>query len=348
MCVYKRLLLFCVSAASRHTTTTPCVERDAQEDARWNPDPSPVRRDAEESACTRTDMSSTNRREREQKRKLQCFLSDLAVLGSLQGFCYFEPWLRGREELLLTVVNEDLGWHSPGFPVSTASSLSSSSPSSTSSSTYSFASGYDSSPVPGERTAQPRAQRAEQPSRCAESHLLPASPSEREIAAPGKNCTLFLLAGYAKYGRPYAWTRSNHERLVDIGGTSSLVRDTPMKLESISAWPSKDVCIWDVVSELVGLCTMPPPDNPFSLDMRHLRALPLPDRYLVSGALLNFLEALVVRGSRGEVFYNMVVQEVKALRRLHVQTLSEVLRLRGSVKHGLPAPEGSVEDPAQQ
>lgn len=74
------------------------------------------------------------KREREQKRKLQHFLGDLALLGSLQvwphqhararsahlsqnhkitllplqGFKYFQPWLRGKEELLLTVVNEDL------------------------------------------------------------------------------------------------------------------------------------------------------------------------------------------------------------------------------------------------
>ncbi|CDQ97008.1 unnamed protein product [Oncorhynchus mykiss] len=53
-------------------------------------------------------MSSGSKREREQRKKLQHFLTDLALLGSLQGFRYFQPWLRGREELLLTVVNEDL------------------------------------------------------------------------------------------------------------------------------------------------------------------------------------------------------------------------------------------------
>lgn len=53
------------------------------------------------------------------------------------------------------------------------------------------------------------------------------------------NCTLFLLAGYAKYGRPYAWIRSNHERLVNIGGTDSLVKDTPMKLKSVTDWSSQ-------------------------------------------------------------------------------------------------------------
>lgn len=54
-----------------------------------------------------------------------------------------------------------------------------------------------------------------------------------------ENCTLFLLAGYVKYGRPYAWIRSNHERLVNIGGTDSMVKDTPMKLKSISDWQTQ-------------------------------------------------------------------------------------------------------------
>lgn len=53
------------------------------------------------------------------------------------------------------------------------------------------------------------------------------------------NCTLFLLAGYVKYGRPYAWIRSNHERLISIGGTDSMVKDTPMKLKSISDWQTR-------------------------------------------------------------------------------------------------------------
>lgn len=66
-----------------------------------------------------------------------------------------------------------------------------------------------------------------------------------------------------------------------------------------------DIHVWDMVSELVGLCTMPPPDNPFSLDTRYLQTLPLPDRFLVTGALLNFLEVLVVQGRQEEVYYDM-------------------------------------------
>ncbi|XP_031440928.1 uncharacterized protein si:dkey-19b23.7 [Clupea harengus] len=299
-------------------------------------------------------MTSSCKRDNEQRRRLQHFQSDLANLGSLQGFQYFQPWLRGREELLLTIVNEDQGWQSPGFPVSAASS----SLSSASSSSYSFGSGYDSSPLPGEKpplAARPRQQQTQakqqqqqqqqqQASRSSESHLLPASPSEREIAVPEMNCTLFLLAGYAKYGRPYAWIRSNHERLVNIGGTDSLVKDTPMKLKSVSDWSSQDVRVWDVVSELVGLCTMPPPDNPFSLDTRYLQSVPLPDRFLITGALLNFLEGLVVQGNQEEVYYDMVVQEMKWLRRLHVHSLSDVLQLRGNVKRSPPAYEDSAEE----
>lgn len=64
------------------------------------------------------------------------------------------------------------------------------------------------------------------------------------------------------------------------------------------------VRVWDVVSELVCLCTIPSPTNPFALDMRYIKHLPLPDRFLVTGALLNFLEMYVVYGNRDELHYD--------------------------------------------
>ncbi|XP_029113433.1 uncharacterized protein LOC114912137 isoform X1 [Scleropages formosus] len=271
---------------------------------------------------------AANKPEKDQRKRLAHFLSDLAVLGSLQGFRYFQPWLRGREELLLTVVNEDKGWCSPGFPVSAASSFSSSS------------SGSSGSPE-ASRSSSAAVSPPLSASRCQEAHLLPASPSEKEIAVPEMNCTLFLLAGYAKYGRPYAWIRSNHERLINIGGADSLVRDTPMKLKSITDWPSQGTQVWDIVSELVGLCTVPPPANPFALDMNYVQTLALSERFLVSGALVHFLEALLVHSSREEPFYRKVLEEVEALRRLHVQSLGEVQQLRGP-KQG--SPEGRPRD----
>ncbi|XP_033839745.1 uncharacterized protein si:dkey-19b23.7 [Periophthalmus magnuspinnatus] len=282
-------------------------------------------------------MSNASKRELEQKRRLQHFLADLALLGSLQGFKYFQPWLRGKEELLLTVVNEDLGWHSPAYVVSRASSSSSSSNSSdasSSSSTLSLASSRCSSPLPGDpqptHNSVHKSQLAPVRDSHNEEHLLPASPSEKEMAIPEVNCTLFLVAGYVKYGRPYAWIRSNHERLVNIGGIDSLVKDTPMKLKSITDWQTQGIRVWDVVSELVSLCTVPSPSNPFALDLRYVKSLPLTDRFLVTGALLNFLEMYIVYGNRDELHYDKVVEEVKPLRRLHVRSLLELQQQRES------------------
>lgn len=62
--------------------------------------------------------------------------------------------------------------------------------------------------------------------------------------------------------------------------------------------------VWDVVSELVCLCTVPSPSNPFALDMRYIKSLPIPERFLVTGALLNFLELYVVYGNRDELHYD--------------------------------------------
>ena len=72
--------------------------------------------------------------------------------------------------------------------------------------------------------------------------LSPPPKKKQEV-----NCTLFLLAGYVKYGRPHAWIRSNHERLVNIGGTDSMVKDTPMKLKSISDWQTRGMeTMWGI------------------------------------------------------------------------------------------------------
>lgn len=62
--------------------------------------------------------------------------------------------------------------------------------------------------------------------------------------------------------------------------------------------------VWDIVSELVCLCTIPAPSNPFALDVRYIKSLPLPECFLVTGALLNFLEMYVVGGNRDELHYD--------------------------------------------
>lgn len=58
------------------------------------------------------------------------------------------------------------------------------------------------------------------------------------------------------------------------------------------------------MSELVCLCTVPSPSNPLALDMRYLKSLPLTEGFLVTGALLNFLEMYAVHGNRDELHYD--------------------------------------------
>ncbi|XP_028654881.1 uncharacterized protein si:dkey-19b23.7 [Erpetoichthys calabaricus] len=264
-------------------------------------------------------MSSVTELAKEQKKKLQQFLADIVLLGSLQGFRYFQPWLRGREELLLTIVNEDVTWHSSGAPCTAASSMTSSSSSSTEGGQLFL----------GELSDEEQALLLS--SRISEGYLLPASPSEREIAIPEVNCTLFLLAGYAKYGQPYAWIRSNHERLVNIGCTDSTVKDTPVKLKSISEWKTQGVRIWDMVWELVTLCTTPPPINPFALDMRYIESLPLSERFLVSGALICFLERIVIHGAPEAAYYSRIMEDLERLHLFHSQTLWDIQHLRPQI-----------------
>ncbi|KAM4678271.1 uncharacterized protein O3C94_010209 [Discoglossus pictus] len=235
-------------------------------------------------------------RKDEDKQRLDQFLCDLALLGSLQGFRYFQPWLRGREEILLTVVNEDLNCPSLRSPVSLSSDSSCHMP-------------IYSNGQTGQR---------------ASIILPPASPCDREIAIPEPHCTLFLLAAYAKYGRPYVWVRSNHQRLVGSEQSDWPVKDTPLTLQSASDWNTKDIGVWHVVWDVVSACVSPPPRNALSVDFAYLQSLPLSERSLSSGALIGFFHRLLLREPQGTPIYMYVWEELGELTRLHAQTLRDL------------------------
>ena len=48
--------------------------------------------------------------------------------------------------------------------------------------------------------------------------------------------TMFLVAGYARYSRPYVWIRSNHDRLVQFTGNHREEKDFPLQLKSTANW----------------------------------------------------------------------------------------------------------------
>lgn len=47
---------------------------------------------------------------------------------------------------------------------------------------------------------------------------------------------MFLVAGYARYSRPYVWIRSNHERLVQFSGNDKAEKDFPLQLRTTTDW----------------------------------------------------------------------------------------------------------------
>ena len=54
-----------------------------------------------------------------------------------------------------------------------------------------------------------------------------------------------------------------------------------------------DVKIWDIIAELVRVCTVPAPPNPFAVDFDYFEMLPLPEKLLQSGAMVNFFQRLL-------------------------------------------------------
>lgn len=54
-----------------------------------------------------------------------------------------------------------------------------------------------------------------------------------------------------------------------------------------------DVKVWDVLAELIQICTSPSPPNPFAVDFDYFDALHLPERALASGAMAAFLQRIV-------------------------------------------------------
>lgn len=120
-------------------------------------------------------------------------------------------------------------------------------------------------------------------------------------------CCSLSLAEISVYGGLGLWKKAAGA----LGECISIfiVRDNKNRNFSLFFSPlSSAVRVWDVVSELVCLCTVPSPSNPFALDMRYINSLPLADRFLVTGALLNFLEMYVVYGNRDELHYDKGVR----------------------------------------
>lgn len=105
------------------------------------------------------------------------------------------------------------------------------------------------------------------------SAIIPASPCDREIEKD-QTKTAFLIAGYARYKRPYVWLRSNHQKIAKISPdlSTSVENDAPVKLASVDKWiSSEDIKLWEILSEIIllshgALNIVTSNGNPFTLE----------------------------------------------------------------------------------
>lgn len=55
--------------------------------------------------------------------------------------------------------------------------------------------------------------------------------------------------------------------------------------------------VWDVIAELVHICTSPSPPNPFAVDIEYFEALSVRERVLATAAMINLLRSVLASGS---------------------------------------------------
>ena len=64
----------------------------------------------------------------------------------------------------------------------------------------------------------------------------------------------------------------------------------------MSFFPS-DTKVWDVIAELIHICTCPSPPNPFAVDLDYFEALPTTERLLATAAMTSLLGSILASGT---------------------------------------------------
>lgn len=228
------------------------------------------------------------------KKKLHGFLSDLLKFGCLKGFKYFTMYMRGREELLVRVQNEQI---CSGHNLPKCHGNSFDDEEDSSSDSFPNKKGL---PRNSESFVMSRdTQRSLSGFKFLAIGLPPASPCSTEISPIDFETTLFLVATYARYKSPYVWVRGNHERLIKLSECDTdeqeLIKDSPLSLRTVKDWSTKDIKVWDIIAEIVRVNVTPPPRNPFAVDHAYFDTL-LPEECIIAtGAMAFFLQKLLLK-----------------------------------------------------
>eukprot|EP00056_Hartaetosiga_gracilis_P016394 m.4885 g.4885 ORF g.4885 m.4885 type:complete len:273 (+) comp4049_c0_seq1:140-958(+) len=224
--------------------------------------------------------------------------------GCVQGFKHISMKMRGKEELFLTIANNS------------SASTPSQSPN---------ASVHQLKNLPRNESSlllSARTQRSLSGFGYMDVGLPPASPSENDDVVFDENPhhTVFLIAGYSMYNCPYAWVRSNHERLVKIVKDEG--KDSPLNLHTTSHFATEDVKVSDIVAELVGVNTRPPPHNPFAVDFSYFECLSKYEAIIASGAMIDLLVRIIQH--RTPSYHKQILRDVHRLLKQHFSDVSSL------------------------
>ncbi|KAG9284543.1 hypothetical protein G9A89_014147 [Geosiphon pyriformis] len=233
--------------------------------------------------------------------RLNVFLTDCLSLGCLKGFKHFELYLRGREELLLRVYN--IGKPTSDRETSRRSYNSLSLAKSQSNALFS-----------------PRTFRNLSNGSISEAILPPNSPLDQELERDTSK-TVFLIAGYARYKRPYVWLRSNHKRLIQLQDDQKIETDNPLKLETLADWKNQNIMLWDIIAEIISLSLSPPPANPFEIDHTYYDTLPLEESAVITGAMANFLQKVYLKDTP---YADKIFEDIKIILQRHFAAFEEM------------------------
>ncbi|KAK7090094.1 uncharacterized protein [Littorina saxatilis] len=271
------------------------------------------------------------------KKKLQHFLVEMFRMGTVRGFVHFSMYLRGKEEMGLTV------YHEPQITSRRCSILHSAA------TEISAGESLTSSHLPYDPSALVLSQGTQMALSGMEDRgvgLPPASPSDNELYSdPSSHTTLFLVAGYSRYSCPYVWVRSNHRRLMRMSGAGDEEKDNPLRLKSISParWKDGEVHIWDVIAELVKLCMYPAPRNPFAVDMNYFHGLSTNQQVLSTAAMMVCLQKIVLHTSDDRPYAGKVLEDLQMVSRLHYTALQTLVK-----NHQLPIYEHCQQQQKQK
>ncbi|XP_066920962.1 uncharacterized protein [Clytia hemisphaerica] len=260
------------------------------------------------------------------KRKLQLLLKDLLKIGCIKGFRFFSMYLRGREELLLKVQNEQVTSH----PITQRFVEDDVSSQHGRENQNEFGkepnNSHDDKPLPrpyDSMMLSKNTQRNLSGFHFLDIGLPPASPCETDAANAEYSSTLFLIAAYARYKNPYVWVRSNHHRLISFTECHTSqdevyqIQDSPLKLKSTTNWRHKEIKLWHIIAEVVRINVIPSPRNPFEVDHTYFDELSPEDYILATGAMIFLLQRILLHGDHS--YQTKVSQDLNELMLKHMK-----------------------------